>query len=61
MDMDIGVVKEGRLADLLLVNGDPAKDVTLLRDAANLAAIMKDGVFHKDPAEAAELGRVAAE
>ena len=61
MGMDIGQVKEGCLADLLLVNGDPAKDVTLLRDAAKLAAIMKDGAFHKDPAEAAELGRVAAE
>lgn len=61
MGMDIGLVKEGHLADLLLVNGDPAKDVTVLRDAANLSAIMKDGVFHKDPAEGAELGRVAAE
>jgi imidazolonepropionase-like amidohydrolase len=47
--MDIGQVKEGCLADLLLVNGDPAKDVTLLRDATRLTGIMKDGVFHKDP------------
>ena len=61
MGMDIGQVKEGCLADLLLVNGDPSKDVTVLRDAANFAAIMKDGVFHKDPAAAAEFGRVAAE
>jgi imidazolonepropionase-like amidohydrolase len=61
MGMDIGLVKEGHLADLLLVNGDPAKDVTLLQDAANLSGIMKDGLFHKDPMQAAELGRVAAE
>jgi imidazolonepropionase-like amidohydrolase len=61
MDMDIGLVKEGHLADLLLVNGDPARDVTLLQDAANLSGIMKDGVFHKDPAQAAAPGRVAAE
>jgi len=61
MDMDIGLVKEGFLADLLLVNGDPAKDVTLLQDADRLSGIMKDGVFHKDPAQASELGQVAAE
>ena len=61
MGMDIGLVKEGHLADLLLVNGDPAKDVTLLQDAANLSGIMKDGLFHKDPTQAPELGRVAAE
>jgi len=59
--MDVGQVKEGLLADLLLVDGDPAKDVTLLQDAGNLAGIMKDGAFHKDPREAAELGRAAAE
>ncbi|GAB4393902.1 MAG: amidohydrolase family protein [Kiloniellaceae bacterium] len=61
MGMEIGQVKQGFLADLLLVDGDPAKDVTLLRDAANLSAIMKDGVFHKAPADAAADGRVAAE
>jgi imidazolonepropionase-like amidohydrolase len=61
MGMDIGQVKEGYLADLLLVNGDPAKDVTLLRDATRLTGIMKDGVFHKDPMQSAEAGRVAAE
>jgi len=61
MDMDIGLVKEGYLADLLLVNGDPAKDVTLLQDANRLSGIMKDGSFHKDPTQASELGRVAAE
>lgn len=61
MGMDIGLVKEGFLADLLLVNGDPAKDVTLLQDADRLSGIMKDGSFHKDPAQASELGQVAAE
>lgn len=61
MEMDTGLVKEGYLADLLLVNGDPAKDVTLLQEAENLSAVMKDGVFHKSPGGDAEQGRVAAE
>ncbi|MCW2759747.1 MAG: putative X-Pro dipeptidase [Nocardioidaceae bacterium] len=48
---DLGLVREGFLADLLLVDGDPTADVTLLEDPANLALIMKDGRVHKlDPA-----------
>jgi imidazolonepropionase-like amidohydrolase len=46
---ELGWVKAGYLADLLLVAGDPTQDVTLLQDKRQLAAIMKDGRFHKDP------------
>lgn len=47
---ELGQLKPGYLADLLMVRGDPTADVTLLQDRANLAAIMKDGAFHKAPA-----------
>jgi imidazolonepropionase-like amidohydrolase len=53
MGLPLGQVKEGYLADLLLVDGDPTQDVTILQDRARLTAIMKDGVFHKEPAQAA--------
>jgi imidazolonepropionase-like amidohydrolase len=46
---DLGQVKEGVLADLLLVDGDPSVDVSILQDANRLLAIMKDGAFHKAP------------
>jgi imidazolonepropionase-like amidohydrolase len=47
----LGQVKEGYLADLLLVDGDPLADVSVLLDPARLALIMKDGAIHKhDPA-----------
>ncbi len=46
---DLGLVKEGYLADLLLVKGDPVKDVTLLQHRDNLLMIMKDGLYHKHP------------
>ena len=43
------MVKEGALADLLLVDGDPLADVTILQDAARLSMIMKDGALYKAP------------
>jgi len=49
MDMNLGQIKQGYLADLLLVNGDPTQDVSILQDRDNLIAIMKDGDFHKAP------------
>ncbi|HMB75690.1 MAG TPA: amidohydrolase family protein [Kiloniellaceae bacterium] len=61
MQMDVGLVKEGYLADLILVDGDPSKDIEILQDAQRLTAIMKDGVFHKAPDIAAAAGAVAAE
>jgi imidazolonepropionase-like amidohydrolase len=47
MDKELGQIKTGYLADLLLVKGDPTVDVALLQDKNNLLAIMKDGKFHK--------------
>lgn len=55
MGHELGRVKEGYLADLLLVRGDPTGDITLLQDKKNLLAIMKDGQFHKSPLSAAVL------
>jgi imidazolonepropionase-like amidohydrolase len=47
---ELGQVRRGFLADLLLVDGDPLQDVRILEDRRRLLAIMKDGVFHKPPA-----------
>lgn len=44
-----GEVKEGYLADLLLVDGNPLEDVSILQHRENLAMIMKDGKIYKDP------------
>ena len=46
---DLGVVREGALADLLLVDGDPVQDIKLIGDPEkNFLVIMKDGVIYKD-------------
>jgi imidazolonepropionase-like amidohydrolase len=47
----IGVVQEGALADLLLMNGDPIANINLIEDPAkNFVVIMKDGVIYKNTA-----------
>lgn len=52
MGDELGLIKEGYLADLLLVDGDPLADVAILQDRGRLAMIMKDGELHKAPAAA---------
>jgi imidazolonepropionase-like amidohydrolase len=49
MDLPVGEIKAGLLADILLVEGDPTRDVTVLQNRQNLRAIMKGGQFHKPP------------
>ena len=46
---ELGAVKDGYLADLLLVDGDPLANLALLRDPKRILAVMKDGVFAKRP------------
>jgi len=41
---ELGLIKPGYLADLLLVDGDPLKDVRVLQDNKNFTFIMKGGV-----------------
>jgi imidazolonepropionase-like amidohydrolase len=55
MDMgdELGLLKAGYLADVLVVKGDPTADVTLLQDAENLVYILQGGSFYKSPAGAA--------
>jgi len=43
--LDIGQVREGFLADLLIVDGDPGDDVSVLLDPALRRAVMKGGRF----------------
>ena len=44
----LGEVKEGHLADLLLVDGDPLSDLSILLNPDRLVVIMKDGQIHKN-------------
>ncbi|MDT7532025.1 amidohydrolase family protein [Sphingobium sp. SA2] len=48
MGHELGQVKDGFLADLILVDGDPLVDITILQDRNRIAAVMKDGQFHRE-------------
>jgi imidazolonepropionase-like amidohydrolase len=45
----LGVIEQGALADLLVVDGNPLEDIDLVADPANkFLVIMKDGVIYKN-------------
>ena len=54
---ELGQVKAGYLADMILVDGNPVANVKLLQDASKLLMIMKDGQFHKEPQVASQAQR----
>ena len=43
MQNDIGTLEEGKFADILLVEGNPLEDISVLQDKNKLNVIMKDG------------------
>jgi imidazolonepropionase-like amidohydrolase len=60
MKKDLGEIREGWLADLLLVDGDPLSNISLLQDKSKLLAIMKDGEFAKMPEIRSQRSRFVA-
>jgi imidazolonepropionase-like amidohydrolase len=60
MKKDLGEIREGWLADLLLVDGDPLSNISVLQDKSKLLAIMKDGEFAKMPEIRSQRSRLVA-
>jgi imidazolonepropionase-like amidohydrolase len=54
---ELGAVREGFLADLVVVDGDPLADIALLQDPARLLAVMKGGTPAKDELATLEVAR----
>jgi len=57
MGEQLGQIREGFLADLILVDGNPVEDIAILQNREKLLAIMKDGAFRKEPADGGVLRR----
>lgn len=45
IDKTSGSIEEGKLADIIAVNGDPSKDIGVMK---NVVFVMKDGVVYKN-------------
>ena len=45
---DLGTIEAGKLADLIVVNGDPTTDVLVHRDPSHVELVVKDGAIEKD-------------
>ena len=44
----LGRVEAGRLADVIVVDGDPLQDITCLKDPANVLVVLRNGEVEKD-------------
>jgi imidazolonepropionase-like amidohydrolase len=48
MEDEIGTLEQGKLADLILVDGDPLADIAVLSDASRIVLVAQAGVVVKD-------------
>jgi imidazolonepropionase-like amidohydrolase len=54
----IGTVRPGKLADLIVVDGNPLDDITILEDRRRITHVMKGGAFFRQPAREGALAAV---
>lgn len=47
-DGEIGLLKKGSYADIVITNGNPVKDLDVLGDTENILFVMKDGKVYKN-------------
>ena len=45
---ELGLLREGFIADLVLVDGNPLENLSILTNPDRIALVMKDGVIHKE-------------
>lgn len=48
LEKDVGTVERGKLADLVVVDGDPLGDITILQDKSRIKLVMKEGQAYLD-------------
>lgn len=46
---ELGRIQPGYLADLMIIDGNPLDDITILQDIDRITHVMKDGRFHRAP------------
>lgn len=48
LNKEIGTIRPGKAADLIVVDGDPLKDIALLQDRRNIKLVMKEGKVYSN-------------
>jgi imidazolonepropionase-like amidohydrolase len=48
LEREVGTIEKGRLADLVVVNGNPLDDVKVLLDSTRIELVLKGGVISAD-------------
>lgn len=48
MAQDLGTIDAGKFADIIAVDGDPGKDITVLQEKKNIKMVMKEGEIFVD-------------
>ena len=48
LEKETGTLEEGKAADLLLVDGDPLRDITILQDKSRIKLVMKEGKLYRN-------------
>jgi imidazolonepropionase-like amidohydrolase len=47
MEDEIGTIEKGKLADIIIVNGDPLQNISILCEENKIEVVMKDGKIVK--------------
>ena len=45
---DLGTIEQGKLADIIMVSGDPSRDIRILRNPGNIHVVMLGGKLYKN-------------
>ena len=56
MEKEIGTLQKGKAGDLVLVEGDPLKDITLLQDSQRIKLVMKEGRVYSNQLTTQQVG-----
>jgi len=55
LEKDLGTLEPGKIADILVIDGDPLDDITILEERSRLRLIMKEGGIVKNCLETRDL------
>ena len=60
LDKELGTLETGKLADVLIVDGNPLEQITVVEDPGKVALVMKAGKIAKSRLEASRRSMTAS-